>query len=299
MSNRVDSGNLTAQTSSATSSAVPVAPVDREFCEHLFMAWQGTIDQMSHAVARRYNLTREEAEDFASEVRLRLIANDYAILRQFGGRSRIARYLNVVIQRQMLDRNNAKWGKWRPSQASKRMGPVAVTLERLTMRDGLPFEEACVSLEVRTGVRIDRREYAALHDSWMAPPKRRMVPLDAVSDMAAPSKTPYEALAETEVGGIAREVAALLRRLVRQLPAADRRVLALKFKRGQTSAKSARALDVNPKIHYRRMERLFRNLRGQLESAGFSRESVLSGIGCTLAGHALSETPIPNTRTGW
>ena len=43
----------------------------------------------------------------------------------------------AVIQRLFLDARIAKWGKWRPSVSARRLGGVAVLLERLLTRDGL------------------------------------------------------------------------------------------------------------------------------------------------------------------
>ncbi len=43
----------------------------------------------------------------------------------------------------LLDYQNHLWGKWHPSAEAKRLGPMAVRLERLRYRDQLSFEEAC------------------------------------------------------------------------------------------------------------------------------------------------------------
>jgi RNA polymerase sigma factor for flagellar operon FliA len=40
-----------------------------------------------------------EADDFASHPKLKLIEDDYAILRKFQGRSSLRTYLTVVIER--------------------------------------------------------------------------------------------------------------------------------------------------------------------------------------------------------
>jgi RNA polymerase sigma-70 factor, ECF subfamily len=44
-------------------------------------------------------LTPEEVEDIAQEVLLQVVANDYAVLKQFRGRSSLATYLTVIARR--------------------------------------------------------------------------------------------------------------------------------------------------------------------------------------------------------
>src|ERR1019366_2147799 len=98
-------------------------------------------------VSARHHLPGVEADDFASHVKLRLIEDDYAILRKFQRRSSLRTYLTVVIQRMFLDYRISAWGKWRPSAEAKRAGAVAVQLEQLMGRDGYRFGEACELLE--------------------------------------------------------------------------------------------------------------------------------------------------------
>jgi len=69
------------------------------------------------------------------------MADDSAILRQFQMRSSLRTYLTVVICRLFLDERIARFGKWRPSRKAVRVGSTAVLFERLTMRDGLIFED--------------------------------------------------------------------------------------------------------------------------------------------------------------
>jgi len=96
-----------------------------------------TIRRIVSSIGRRHRLAPAEVEDFTAEVQLRLISDDYGILRKFQSRCSLRTFLTVVIQRMFLDYRNANWGKWRPSLRSRREGRVAVLFERLTVRDGL------------------------------------------------------------------------------------------------------------------------------------------------------------------
>src|SRR5882672_5077367 len=59
----------------------------REQLEQVFLAELPMIRRLLASIARRQRLSASEAEDFASEVHLRIISNDYAILRKFRGHS--------------------------------------------------------------------------------------------------------------------------------------------------------------------------------------------------------------------
>jgi len=74
----------------------------------------GVIYHVIHhtAHARSVVLRPEEVEDIAAEILLKLVADDYALLRQFRGRSSLATYLTVVTRRicvrQLAERTAAR-----------------------------------------------------------------------------------------------------------------------------------------------------------------------------------------------
>src|SRR3954452_23879233 len=61
----------------------------------------GLIYHVIHYTAhlRSAPLSPEEVEDIAQEVLLQVIANDYAVLKQFRGKSSLATYLTVIARR--------------------------------------------------------------------------------------------------------------------------------------------------------------------------------------------------------
>src|ERR1700730_10697811 len=130
------------EASSNVHASFPIANGSREAWQSRFVACLGTVDSIVLALARRRGLSADDAADLASMVRLRMMVDDYAILRKFQGRSGLRTYLTVVIDRLFLDERVARWGKWRPSRQARREGPPAVLFERLVMRDGFTFEEA-------------------------------------------------------------------------------------------------------------------------------------------------------------
>ncbi len=130
--------------------------------ETLFVSAIPDVERAIHFVARRHRLSRTEEDDFAGEVKLALVENDYDVLARFQGRSSLRTYLTTVVQRLFLDHRCRLWGKWRPSAEAQRRGPVALRLEVLLYRDGLTFDEAVETLRTNFCVTETREELGEL-----------------------------------------------------------------------------------------------------------------------------------------
>ena len=88
--------------------------------ERVFLDNLALIDRIVAATCRRNRMTAEETEDFGSSLKLKLIANDYEVLRAFEGRCSLGGYLTAVVQRAFIDHRNHLWGRWRPSAEARR-----------------------------------------------------------------------------------------------------------------------------------------------------------------------------------
>ncbi len=215
------------------------------------------------SVARRGRLSPEDAADFSQSVHLRFLEQSYEPLARFAGRSSLRTYLTVVVHRLLLDWRNARYGKWRPSAAAARLGPIAIALERLVTRDGHTADEAAAILANRPGAPDDRtlQEVVATLPFRARP---RVVPLDEAPDAGtAAFVDPVEAAQEADRQ---RERERLLRGAVARLSAVDRQILELRFERGLTVSAIATHVNVSAKVLYRRLARLVTSLRrGVLE----------------------------------
>jgi len=230
----------------------------------LFLASLPTIEGLVQMVARQQRMTWSEAEEFASIVRLRLIENDYAILRKFRGGSTLRTYLTVVIARQALDYRDACWGRWRPSRTARRLGSAAVTLERLIVRDGLSFEDAWRTLP-EDGRAKEPERLRAFAERLQPRVRRHWVSIDDLEEGRAGAKEP-------EVDSLMRDrhVAEALAGALSTLPPADSRLLKLRFLEGMTISSIARREGVDQASLYRRVATLLRRLRRDLEARGIA-----------------------------
>jgi RNA polymerase sigma factor (sigma-70 family) len=242
--------------------------------DDLYFLHRSAIEQTIRAVCRRQRLLPQDAEDFASTVRVHLIDNDYAVLRRFEGRSSIATYLVTVVTHLALDWRNARWGKWRPSAEARRQGPVATQLERLTRRDDLTFEEACETLRTNFHVTESREDLEAMAARLPLRSGRRFVPDDQLEGVADADPTPDALLERQHAAEKARVAIGLLAAAIASLPPQDALIVKLKFQDGMRIADIARTLNLDDKPLYRRIARLLPQLREALEKNGLNADAA-------------------------
>ena len=252
-------------------------PVD---AADLFQSQLPLIEGVIRFVVRRHRLAEPEAEEFASHVRLKLIDEDYQILRQFRERSSLRTYLSTVVERLFLDYRIHQWGKWRPSAEARRAGPLAVRLEALMHRDGVPFEQAVEVLVVTERVSSTRAEIEALRARLPHRTQRRIVGEEALGDLPVSGAAAESAVLAREAAAVATRTRAALAVALQDLPPQDQIVLRLHFAEGLTIADVARALHVEQKPLYRQLERSLASLKASLEAQGVRSDVVTEWLGC-------------------
>ena len=240
--------------------------------KELFLENLGTIDEIVTFVANRHRLTQDEREELAAGVRLKLVDDDYAVLRKFAGRSSLKTYLAAVITRYLLDLRNERLGRWRPSVEARRRGPVAVLLERMMSRDGLTFEEAMESLRTNHCVRDSRQALEAMCPLTVRPP-RRFVGEEHL-DAATTADPESAAIARLDRDAVKDEVETALRGVLSRRNPQERLILKLRFEDGFRIVKIATLLGLDQKSLYRQLDRIVAELRTALEAAGVDRARV-------------------------
>ena len=251
----------------------------RQACEQMFVACLPLIRRVTAAVARRYRLSPDEAEEFGAATYLRIIRDDYAVFRKFRGGCTLRTFLTVVIQRMCLDYRNAQWGKWRASRACKRHGETAVLLERLTMRDGLTFDEACAEIEASHGSSIDRSALGDIYAQCRKRGRPRFTADDSLDEVAAPEKRSDEILIDAEARRIVAGATDILAGTLATIAAEDRLILKLRFVDALSVADIGRMLGLDQHALYGRLARLHGSLRRLLESRGVCGADVLAALG--------------------
>ena len=251
--------------------------------EPLFVSELETIARITSIIARRHWLSADEAEEFRSIVHLRLVDDDYAVLRKFKGRSSLRTFLAVVIQRIFLDEQVARWGKWRPSAQARREGAAGILLERLTVRDHLSFAHACALMTSVHGVDLSVPDLEAMYVRLPRMHRPRLVDEAALANEPSPDPSPAELVEASSQQRLVLTAARALASEVGNLPDEDRLILKLRFVDGLTMRDICRRISASGradfKAFYRRMARLIERLRAGLEHRGLQREDVLGAIG--------------------
>jgi RNA polymerase sigma factor (sigma-70 family) len=255
---------------------LPSPPGDELTPEQLFLGHLKLVKEVIAFGCRRSKFSPQDAEDFQGTVMIKLIEDDYAVLRLFEGRSEIRTYLTVVINRLLLDFQNHLWTKWRSSAEAGRMGPIAERLEKLVVRDKLLFAEACHILQAE-GVEMSEAELEEIRAKL--PPRftRTFVTEDTIQGEVSRGARPDEAFEQKERRTLAMRVLRVLFREIDNLPAEDR--LLVKMRSELKVADIARHRNMDQKGLYRRLSKIYERLRTALEQQGIRKIDVAGLLG--------------------
>ncbi len=251
----------------------------RHELEALFLSHLPTTERILGALARRHGLSGDDAEEFGAWAKLRLIENDYAILAKFRGEASLATYLTVVLAMLFREYRVTLWGRWRPSAVARRSGEIAVRLETLVQRDGIPLSQAGQVLRTSGATTLSDSELARIASRF---PKR--APLRPVSVMEPPVDAVADGRTDDIVEGEEAEAEATavkqaLQSALEALGTEERLIVRMHYMEAMSVADIARGLSLPQKPLYRRLERALVKLRTRLETAGVSRDYIR-----TLAG---------------
>lgn len=243
--------------------------------EGLFLENLQLIEDVIRFTCRRHLFQKDEAEEFASVVKLKLIENDYAVLREFEGRSSLRTFLVTVIHHHSLDYRIGKWGKWRPSAEARRIGTLAIQIERLTQRDGYTLDQAVEILRTNHSLDIPRRELYEIAARLPQRHQRRFEGLDEqAADLTADTGSAEDRMLDQERRRRREQAEAVLNRLKMRLDEQDRLLLKMRFEDSLTVARIAKTLCLEQRPLYRRFDKLYGRLRRELRREGIQEEDL-------------------------
>ena len=230
--------------------------------------------------ARRYRLEPADAEEFASVVNLKLVDNDYAVLRAYEARSSFSTFISIVVQRLALDYCIHLWGKWHSSAEAKRLGALAVDLEKLLFRDGRTIDDALRILSPKyEGITRESLQSLAARLP-PRPPRHHEVEFEKAELVAVTRAAEVEEpLFARDRRRVSERLSAIMSAVIARLPEDERLILQLRFEGGMTVPQIARSLGLDQKLTYRRIEKRMRDIRTELERSGIAWRDVLDLIG--------------------
>lgn len=254
---------------------------DRQTSEKLFKEHLGWIDRVADMTCRQHGMWDAEAEDFGGWIRMRLMENDFAPIRNYRGESGIRTYLATVVWRQFQDYRRQRWGRWRASAAAQRLGPPAPELETLVHRDGYSLRQAAEHLRTRGRTTLSDADLARLLNQLPTRAPLRLVEVSSEPALAAAEGDARadERVTAAEVEAEQHRVLDALKRALAKLDPEERMLVRMHFQDGDSVADVARALNLDQKPLYRRLERLRLRLREYVEAEGVQSSDVLGILG--------------------
>ena len=245
------------------------------------------VDQIVRTTGRRRHLSATERDDFASFVNLRLVDDDYAILRKFQNRSTLWTYLAAVIERMSLDFCAEKWGRWRPSAMAERLGPLAVILERLVTRDSHTIEEAMEIVRTNHDSAMTYGELRRIWDQLPARVRTTEVGEEAAATVSS-SDTSEAAVEDTELQKRIDRLQGALQAAFEQIAAQDRVLIGLRFDQNMTIIEISKLMGSSVPTLHRRLDNSLKQLRLALTREGFDPREV-SGL---IGHHSIALSPL-------
>jgi len=265
--------------------------------EKLFLEHLPLIERIATHACQRCRWSREDTEDFVSEVKIKLVDDDYGVIRKFEGKSgaSLPTYLNIVIRRHFQDYRNHLWGKWRPAEEAKRSGKDAILLDQLLNRDGHSFDEACEILRTNFGVEQSWQELADLAARLPERSRRRMEGAEPLVQLPDPEQRTDERVVNRERAEQRARVWRALEDARRALGAEDQVLLRL-YQEHKTVTGISRTLGRPARRLYRHLERIWKSLRRRLEKQGIRAEDVRDILGSGPWDARESERVPPGSR---
>ncbi|HEX8361912.1 MAG TPA: sigma-70 family RNA polymerase sigma factor [Longimicrobium sp.] len=239
------------------------------------VAYREWIEKVAGITCRRNSVWGDDADDFASLALMKVMENDYAVLRKFRGDCDIKTYLATVVVRRFHEYTRERWGRWRHSARAQQLGEPARTLEALVHRDGYTLREAVEFLHTTGRSTLPVAELTRLFAQLPArEPRPGSAGAEPLESLAAPGEADYRALA-ADARERCRSVMNALFRALDGLEPDDKVLVRGRFGEGRSVADLARMLGTEQAPLYRKSERLRDQLRRSMEEAGVRKEDVL------------------------
>jgi RNA polymerase sigma factor for flagellar operon FliA len=154
---------------------------------------------------------------------------------------------------------------------ARRLGPVAIRLEALLYRDGCPSREA---IEILKATGVAEAELRGLVTRIPPRAPAREVELDSAVESPQAAESAEAVIRNVDGSLVAATVERAVAEAIATLPHEDRVIVKMRFWDDFSVADIARALGLNQKPLYRRLETIQTTLAAALAARGISRAQV-------------------------
>jgi RNA polymerase sigma factor (sigma-70 family) len=240
--------------------------MSQETPEQLFLSNLKHIEKAAKHAARRHRFRQEDAEEFISEVEVKIIEDNYRVIRMHQGKSTLRTYLTSVVHNFLRDYTDHLWGKWRNSAEAGRQGNIATKIEDLLGKEEYTQDEAYEILRTNLKAAISRHQFDEIVTSLPHRARRRIEGEEALPPLPAKDPTPEENLLNQEQKNRLEQILDIFAECRAAFPKEDQFILKMcgEFKPGEI----AKVLGLDARDLYRRIDRLKQALRKELERRG-------------------------------
>ncbi len=248
---------------------------DRPSAEAAFLEHLSWIEKVA-AITCRKNAWTTETEDFAAWAKMKMMEDDYAVLRKFRGESSVKTFITTVVVRYFHTYSRDRRGRWRSSAVAVRLGSPARELEMMVRRDGYTLAQAGEKLRTAGLTTLSDVELARLLAEMpeRAPLRPEEVDADPELADAEASSRADERVVASETEAQHRAIMGALAQAVGELKPEEQMIVRMHFRDGRTLADVARTLGLAQQPLYRLAPRLRERLHERLIAGGVSPAAV-------------------------
>jgi len=245
--------------------------------EELFLHSLELVHRLVRCYCHRHRITADDGEELEAEVRVKLLEDDYRILRQCADPAKLPGYLGFVISSTWHDHLRRLHGRKRPSSKAHELGPAAEKLEKL-LGQGETVAGAYERLKPDFP-ELTRKDLEGLAEKVKPRAGGQMNKEIPIVGLASPDPGSDQRLEGKEGRALKRRALVLVTKHLAELPEEDRRLLVRVCAGGVKVSRIARSLGLEQKPLYRRLGKRLVDLRHKLEDAGIRWEQLREGLG--------------------
>jgi RNA polymerase sigma factor (sigma-70 family) len=229
-----------------------------------------------------------EALELSNQV-LDILRNDnYRVLREFKGNAQLTTYLTAIISRRAVDRIRKKLGRGREKERAAELGNIGLILFQRVIKDGYPLQDVYNELrangnfpgtleELETMLHKIKGKNPGSHQPGPAngnngnPVVKNGTSINEDEYVIPDTKSDPQALLMEKQRQL--EIHRAIRDIIAPLSGEERLLLRLRFPAHEDEKTApveqiANALGITPKAVYKRITRLLKKCRQQLDSRG-------------------------------
>ena len=225
--------------------------------------------------------------------------DNYRVLREFKGNSRLTIYITAIISHQAVDLIRKKLGRDREKERAKEFGDVGLLVYQRVIKDGYPLSNVFEELRTNSGFSGSMEELEAIVQKIKGKGKNPGISLPNGWDSAANGSVvkkgtfigadknelvipdnrsdPQEIVMENQRK---RKMDEVIEDIIAQLNGEERLLLRMRFPFGedetpQTVAQVSNVLGITQKAVYKRMTRLLKKCKDRLDREGVAINDLL------------------------